>query len=403
MHIIIVGAGLGGLSAAALLLKAGHRVKVLEQSAQLGEVGAGIQVSANAMKVLEHLGVRAWVEPLAVRPQAFEFRRFDNGDLLHTIPLGAAHEERHGSPYFQLHRSDLHAALVRAVQALDASAIELGVRVTGLKEQGGQVEVSIEEASGTGRSRTESCDLVVGADGIRSVVREHLGLVDRPTPTGQVAWRCTVPTERVPPELRTDVVSTVWCGPANHAVTYYLRAGSLINFVGCVESEADEESWTARRPWAELDAQYQGWHPMVRAIIEQADREGCFRWTLRYREPPMRWSSDRVTLLGDSAHATLPYMAQGAAMAIEDGAILQRCLALNEPLPECLRRYESLRRPRTARVVRESSEMGELYHIGDAATMRQAFAERNIAASRNGWLYPFNPMSAPLDPAAVAN
>ena len=401
MHIIIVGAGLGGLSAAALLLEAGHRVRVLEQSSQLGEVGAGIQVSANAMKVLEHLGVRALVEPLAVRPQAFEFRRFDNGDLLHTIPLGTAHEERHGSPYFQLHRSDLHAALVRTVQALDPSAIELGARVMGLQEKDGQVAVSIESASGL--RRTEHGDLVVGADGIRSVVREHLGLVDRPTPTGQVAWRCTVPTERVPPHLRTDVVSTVWCGPANHAVTYYLRSGSLINFVGCVESDADEESWTARRPWAELDAQYQGWHPMVRAIIEQADREGCFRWTLRYREPPTCWGSDCVTLLGDSAHATLPYMAQGAAMAIEDGAILQRCLALPEPLPHRLRRYELLRRPRTARVVRESSEMGELYHIGDAATMRRAFAERNIAASRNGWLYPFNPMSAPLDPSAVVN
>lgn len=395
MHIVIVGAGLGGLAAAALLLRAGHSVRVLEQSAQLGEVGAGIQVSANAMKVLEHLGVRPLVEPQAVRPQAFEFRRYDSGDLLHRLPLGDAHEQRHGSPYFQLHRSDLHAALVRTVQALDPRAIELGARVTGLREAGSGVALTLESASGSGR--VIECDLVVGADGIRSVVREHLGLIDAPTPTGQVAWRCTVPTERIAPSLRTDIVSTVWCGPANHAVTYYLRGGALINFVGCVESDVGEESWTARRPWAEMEADYRGWHPKVRAIIEQADREGCFRWTLRYREPPLRWSSDRVTLLGDSAHATLPYMAQGAAMAIEDGAILQRCLALDEPLAQRLHRYEALRRPRTARVVRESSEMGELYHIGDAQTMREAFEQRNIAASRNGWLYPYDPMTAPLD------
>jgi salicylate hydroxylase len=402
VRIAIVGAGLGGLSAAALLIRAGHQVKVLEQSAELGEVGAGIQVSANAMKVLEHLGVRARVEPLAVRPLSFEFRRFDNGDLLHTIPLGDSHEQRHGSPYFQLHRSDLHAALVATVRELDPMAIELGVRVTRLQEHPGGVSVALEPSAAQPTAPPTAqqhlnVDLVVGADGIRSVVREHLGLVDRPTPTGQVAWRCTVPTALVPPELRTALVSTIWCGPANHAVTYYLRTGELINFVGCVESDAGEESWTDRRPWSELDADYQGWHPMVRAVIDRADRQGCFRWSLRYREPPLRWSSDRVTLLGDSAHATLPYMAQGAAMAIEDGAVLQRCLDLPDSLSECLKRYESLRRPRTARVVRESAEMGELYHIGDAKTMREAFEQRNIAASRNGWLYPYNPMTAALE------
>jgi salicylate hydroxylase len=173
---------------------------------------------------------------------------------------------------------------------------------------------------------------------------------------------------------------------------YYLRGGRVLNFVGCVERADEEESWTTRRPWAELDADYRGWHPMVRAVIDTVDRDQCFRWALNNREPSLQWSRGHCTLLGDAVHATLPYMAQGAAMAIEDAAVLARALALEGPLAERLRRFEQHRAPRTARVVHESSEMGELYHISDAAQMRQAFHDRNIARSRNEWLYPYDPL-----------
>jgi len=176
----------------------------------------------------------------------------------------------------------------------------------------------------------------------------------------------------------------------------------VTNFVGCVERAWEEESWTAIRPWDELDADYQGWHPMVRAVVERVDRDQCFRWALNNREPSLRWSSERITMLGDAVHATLPYMAQGAAMAIEDAAVLAR--VLDEPgadgqpltLPQRLRRFQAHRAPRTARVVRESTEMGELYHITDAQAMRDAFVARDIARSRNGWLYPYDPWQAPL-------
>ncbi|MBL8345437.1 MAG: FAD-dependent monooxygenase, partial [Rubrivivax sp.] len=264
MDIAIIGAGLGGLAAAAALLQQGHRVRVYEQSPQLAEVGAGIQMSANVMKVLDRLGLRAGLEPVAVRPKAFEFRRFDSGEMLHRLPLGEAHEQRHGAPYFQLHRADLHGALRRAVLALDPQVLVLSARATDIEEgvgAGGEgVQVTFDQGDPV------RAELVVGADGIKSVVRQHvlaeLG-TDRPLFTGQVAWRLTVPTERIPEALRTDLVSTIWCGPRNHAVTYYLRAGALLNFVGCVERGWEEESWTARRPWEELDADYQGWHPMV--------------------------------------------------------------------------------------------------------------------------------------------
>jgi len=390
LDIVIVGAGLGGLTAAATLLRQGHRVRIAEQASSLSEVGAGIQMSANAMKVLDRLGLRATLEPHAVRPKAFEFRRFNDGELLHRLPLGEPHEQRHGAPYFQLHRHDLHDALRATVQALDAQALVLDARAIALHEAVDAATVSFE------RGDPWRADLVVGADGIKSIVRRHTVGLDDPVFTGQVAWRCTVPIERVAPSLRTDLVSTVWCGPRNHAVTYYLRGGQLLNFVGCVEREADEESWTTRRPWHELDDDYVGWHPMVRAVIDAVDRDQCFRWALNRRTPIERWSSARTTLLGDAVHATLPYMAQGAAMAIEDAAVLSRALELDVPLDEQLVTYHRHRGPRTARVIRESDEMGELYHIADAVTMRQAFVDRDIARSRNEWLYPYDPWSVPL-------
>ena len=390
MNVLIVGAGIGGLTAAAFLLKKGHSVRVFEQAPHLGEVGAGIQISANAMKALDELGIRPFIEPQAVRPKAFEFRRFNDGELLHTIPLGEAHEHNHGKPYFQTHRADLHAALVRAVQHMAPSAIEVNAKVTHVQEHGFGASLYFDDG------RTETADLIIGADGIKSVVRQFVIGSDEPHFTGQVAWRCTVPISRIAPALRTDLVSTIWCGPKNHAVTYYLRNGELLNFVGCVERDDRDESWTARRPWEELNADYAGWHPMVRAVVDNVDKDQCFRWALNNRIPSMRWSTSKVTMLGDAVHATLPYMAQGAAMAIEDGAVLARALDLDLPLADRLKAYETHRAPRTARVVNESTEMSELYHISNAEEMRRAFQERNIARSRNEWLYPYDPLTAAL-------
>ena len=390
MNILIVGAGIGGLTAAARLLQRGHRVRVFEQARQLGEIGAGIQMSANAVKVLNAIGLADELEASGVKPKAFEFRRFDSGELLHTIPLGEPHRLRHGAAYYQMHRGDLHAALTAAVRRLDPQALQTDARVVSVKEDEAGAEIGFEhQASVRG-------ELVIGADGIKSVVRQHVLGADRPVFTGQVVWRVIVPVDRIAPELRTDIVSTIWCGPGNHGVMYYLRRGTLLNFVGCLARPWEEESWTASRPWAELDADYRGWHPKVRAVIDSADRDQCFRWALNSRVPAVVWSSPRVTMLGDAVHSTLPYMAQGAAMAIEDAAVLDRALDLGLPLAQALRVYEQHRAPRTARVVRESSEMGELYQISDAAAMRQAFHDRDIARSRNEWLYPYDPLNVSL-------
>lgn len=394
MDIAIVGAGLGGLSAAASLLKRGHRVRVYEQAARLGEVGAGVQISANASKVLREIGLEPELERIAVQPKAFEFRRYDSGELLHRLPLGDAHRQQHGAPYFQVYRVDLHRMLVEAVRNLDADAIELNSRAVAVKESANAVTVEFESRAAV------HADLLIGADGIKSVVRRQVLGADKPEFTGQVAWRLTIPIDRIAPGLRPDVVSTVWCGPRNHATMYYICSGSLLNFAGCVERPWEEESWITRRPWTELDEDYAGWHPMVRAVIEAADKDQCFRWALNNRAPVTRWATARTALLGDAVHPTLPYMAQGAALAIEDAAVLARAVSADQPLAQALKTYESHRAQRAARVVRESTEMGELYHIVDAAEMRQAFVSRNIAASRNGWLYPYDPLKAPLETPA---
>lgn len=396
MDILIVGAGIGGLTAAIRLVQRGHRVRVLEQAKVLGEVGAGIQMSANAVKVLQAVGVEPALEATGVKPKAFEFRRFNTGDLLHRIPLGEAHRERHGAAYYQMHRRDLHDALVQALRAVAPDAVRLDAAVRQVHEDTTAAEVELVNGE---RLRAE---LVVGADGVKSVVRQHVLGADKPVFTGQVVWRVLVPVERIAQALRTDVVSTIWCGPHNHGVMYYLRGGQLINFVGCVARPWEEESWTSARPWSELDQDYAGWHPMVRAVVEAADRDQCYRWALNTRVPAMVWSTNRVTMLGDAVHSTLPYMAQGAAMAIEDAGVLARALELDLPLAQQLRVYEQHRAPRTRRVVEESTEMGQLYQIDNADAMRQAFHDRNIAKTRNEWLYPYDPMTVPLQPGSAA-
>jgi salicylate hydroxylase len=389
-RILIAGAGLGGLAAAACLMKRGFRVRLFEQAPQLGEVGAGIQQSANSVRVLYDLGLRAELEKVAVKPRDYEFRRFDTGELLHKIPFAQAHERSHGAPYYHLHRADLHRILVDKVLSMDPGCITLNARVTGFAEGRGGVTLKLADGSSV------KGDALVGADGIKSAVRSQIVGETPATYTGYVAWRLTVARERLPADLM-ELVGAVWCGPQNHCVVYWLRRGEVLNFVGCPEHAGwDDESWTQRRPWEELKADYAGWHPKIQAILDSADRNECYRWALNDRKPIRDWSTERATLLGDAAHPTLPFLAQGACLAIEDGAVLARALEAAGSVPEALQLYQRSRVERCARVVTESSEHGGLYHIVDAEEMKQAFAARNIARERAQWLYNYDPLTVPL-------
>ncbi|TFY99972.1 FAD-dependent monooxygenase [Ramlibacter rhizophilus] len=390
MKVIIAGAGLGGLTAAACLLQRGVSVRVYEQARVLGEIGAGVQSSANAVKVLDSLGLREALDRVAVRPKAFEFRRWDSAALMHRIPLGEQHEAQHGAPYFHIHRADLHELLVRKVRSLDADAIVLEAKAQRFEESADSVTLHLEDG------RRVSGDVLVGADGIRSAIREQILGQTPVSYTGDVAWRAVVPVERLPPDIM-DRVSTVWCGPKKHAVMYYLRSGALMNFVGLVEhAQPEGESWTQKRPWEDLKADYAGWHPTIQTVIDAIDRDACFRYALNDRTPVAGWSTQRATLLGDAAHPTLPYIASGAAMAIEDAGVLARCLAESASVPGALARYEHARTERTARVVRESTASRGLYRIESEEAMREAFRQKDLTRSRAEWLYSYDPVTVAL-------
>jgi salicylate hydroxylase len=389
--ILIAGAGLGGLAAACCLAKAGHRVEVYEQAPALGEIGAGIQISANGMHVLNHLGVGEQVAKVGVRPGAYVFRLYDTGEEIQRFSLSDEHERLHRAPYTQLHRADLHEILAARARAFDPDIVHLDRRVTEFRENADGVELRFLDGT------TAQGDLLIGADGLKSAVRSQMMGEVPATYTGDCAWRIVVPVDRLPKGLLEPVMS-VFMGPGGHAVCYYLRAGALLNFVGLIETEiVSEESWTVKFPWENLKADFAGWHPIIQTVIDAADRDQCYRWSLHNRPPIMNWSTDRATLLGDAAHPTLPYLAQGAVMAIEDGAVLMRALDQAPSVKEALQLYQRNRVDRTARIVRQSSDNRRLFHLHSAAEMRAAFASRNEGADRNTWLYSYNPLTVRLD------
>ncbi|HWI35854.1 MAG TPA: FAD-dependent monooxygenase [Burkholderiales bacterium] len=384
-RILIAGAGIGGLTAAACLIKAGHDVQIFEQAPQLTEVGAGIQMSANAMHVLNDLGFGDAISAMAVRPEAYVFRLHDTGEVISQFALAGEHLKLHRAPYNQLHRADFQQLLAGKVR----NVIRLDSRVTGFEETPAEVRVRL--ASG----ETVRGDLLIGADGVKSAVRAQIAGAAQPVYTGDAAWRLTIPTQKLPRDFMPPVMS-VWMGPGAHVVCYYLRAGALLNFVGLVETdEVSEESWTARFPWEKLKADFAGWHRDIQTIVDLAERNECYRWSLFYRPPISNWSTRRATLLGDSVHATLPYLAQGAAMAIEDGAVLTRALEMAD-VPEALQIYQRNRVQRTTRIVEGSSGNRTLFHMRDQQALRQAFAKRDEGAARNAWLYSYNPLTVPL-------
>jgi len=390
-RILIAGAGIGGLTAAACLIKAGHHVRLFEQAPQLAEVGAGIQMSANAMHVLNHLGLGPAIARIGVRPQAYVFKLFDTGEVIQRFALSEEHERRNGAPYYQMHRADLHDLLAAKVRELDPSAIHLNHKVVGFRENPDGVELQLVDG------KTASGDLLIGADGLKSVVRQQIAGNVPATYTGDAAWRVTLPAARVPPGV-VDQVMSVWMGPGGHFIAYYIRGGgALLNFVGLIETEeVSEESWTAKFPWTRFKSDFVGWHPDVQTLIDAADRDECYRWSLFMRPPIANWSTPRVTLLGDAAHPTLPYLAQGAAMAIEDGVVLTRALATAGSIGDALQLYQRNRIGRTSRIVEQSSANRSLFHMRDTDEIRAHFATRDEGAERNVWLYSYNPLTVPL-------
>ncbi len=360
MHLGIAGAGIGGLTLALACHQAGLRnITLYEQATEPEALGAGVQLSPNATRVLGALGLGAALKAIAFYPDAVHLRTWRAGYQLAMRPLGQFSELRYGAPYYHVHRGDLHGLLMEQARSRSGITLRTGVvcRGAGEDDEGPWLEVDGERVRH---------DAVVGCDGIRSVVRQSLFQHSEPRFTGHVAWRGMVPRERLPARL-IPPSATVWLGPGRHFVHYYVRRGELVNFVGVVETGRwTEESWSTPGDPAELARDFAGWHPMVRTLIEAAD--GVYKWALYDHEPLPAWSRGSITLLGDACHPMLPYLAQGAAMAIEDAWVLSRMLDRWEDHPaEGLTEYERYRRPRATKVQRSSREQGEMFHLPEGS------------------------------------
>jgi 6-hydroxynicotinate 3-monooxygenase len=342
LSVAIIGAGMGGLAAAAALRRMGIAATVYEQAAQFARLGAGIQIGCNAMKVLREFGLEDELRRQAFYPRSWNNKEHDTGEVRFDMTFGEAAEAKYGAPYLLAHRGDLHAALASAVPA---ETIRLDHRLIGL-DTAADGAVSLSFANGV----QVQADAVIAADGVHSFVKEQLFGRDKPNFTGRIAYRTVYPASLLEGYAIDDC--TKWWGPDRHIVIYYVKPDrSEVYFVTSQpEPGFSVESWSAMGDVNELRAAFEGFHPQVQRVL--AACPSVHKWALVDRDPLPRWSEGNITLLGDACHPMTPYMAQGAAMAIEDAAVLSRCLAgvERDGVAAAFRRFEAVRKPRTSRV-----------------------------------------------------
>ena len=394
--VFVAGAGIGGLTAALALAKSGFRVVILEKAERLEEAGAGLQLSPNASRVLTDLGLQSRLAARALVPEAISMVSAHAGGEIARLPLGEAASARAGAPYWVIHRADLQAALQAAVG--DNPDVELRL--------GCQFEDAIPHAKGlivvqrSGMTRRQDVALaLVGADGIWSAVRNHLFPKVQPQFSGLIAWRGTLEATQLPREFTSRRVQ-LWMGPDAHLVTYPISNGRRINVVAIVPGTWNRPGWSAPGNVTEIKNAFAPllWPPTTRMLIGAVDE--WRRWALFTVTGLGQWSKGAAALLGDAAHAMLPFAAQGAAMAIEDAAVLAKCLAESDrddssAIVAAMQRYARQRQPRVARVQRAARQAGWIYHLaGPLAsardlTIKMMGAERVLA--RQDWIYDWRP------------
>jgi salicylate hydroxylase len=389
MRVLIAGGGIGGLAAALALIRKGCEVEVYEQAPELKEVGAGLQLSPNGTRVLYALGVGEELRALSCEAEGKEIRIWNTGECWKLFDLGAVAIERYGFPYFTVYRPDLLSVLAHAVQRERPGAIRLGSKAVGFTQDKDRVALHLESG------KTAHGDVLVGADGVHSRIRQTLFGADRPTFTGLIAWRGVIPMEKLPRHM-ARMVGTNWVGPGGHVVHYPLRGGEVMNFVYALErSDWQIESWSARGTQEELLNDVKGWHEDVQTLVRNIPTP--FKWALMVRAPMERWRVGHVTLLGDACHSMLPFLGQGANSAIEDGFILARALTeLDSDIQGKLERYESARRERTRRAVEGSADNIHRFHnraLADPVKAREHVSREwagEPIAERYEWIFRYD-------------
>ncbi|GAA0484362.1 FAD-dependent monooxygenase [Parasphingorhabdus litoris] len=388
MKAVIVGGGIGGLNAALCFNHFGWDVEILEQASQLEEVGAGIQISPNGMQVLRALEIDKPIASTSFIPRATQFRMGQSGRVIMTQDMGERLEKKWGAPYLHVHRADLVSVMADMLDARCPGSVRLGTTVTGYGQDDQKAWAKLDD------NTTVEGDIIVGADGIKSIIRTQMLGPENPRFTGNVAWRAVVPVAKLDRNMPLPVAS-VWLGDGKHAVTYLLRGGALANLVGVVERDDwHQESWTEQGTREQAMADFADWHPTITTLLEQADQH--YRWALFDRDPLDQWVDGRAVLVGDAAHPMLPFMAQGAVQAMEDGYVLARNLTEHDNHETALHQFFNARRDRTATVQKAARRNMEIFHQRTASGKLSTYGSMWLADKMPGqeafdaqmaWLY----------------
>ncbi len=385
LPVLVAGGGIGGLAAALALARQGFRVKVLEQSPEIGEIGAGMQLGPNAFHAFDALGVGEQARKRAVYTDFMVMHDALDEYQVGKIPTGEAFRQRFGNPYAVIHRADAHLSLLEGVQASDRVVFQTSTRVVHIEQDAQGVTVQDQHGN---RHRGVA---LIGADGVKSVVR-HAHVGDEARVTGHVVYRAVVDKADFPEDLQWNAAS-IWVGPNCHLVHYPLRGGEQYNVVVTFHSRQQEEWGVTEGSKAEVQSYFQGICPKARQLIDLP--RSWKRWATADREPIGQWSFGRVTLLGDAAHPTTQYMAQGACMAIEDAVTLGEALrATGNDFEKAFDLYQRSRVARTARIVLSSREMGRIYHASGVERLVRNELWKGRSAERfydaMEWLYGWN-------------
>jgi len=387
-RVVIAGGGIGGLAAAIALLQRGMDVEVYEQADELREFGAGIQISPNGNRVLHSLGVFEGLKALSCNASSKEIRLWNSGRTWKLFELGDAAVQKYGFPYMTVFRPDLLRLLGQEVQRLKPDAIHLSARTVGAWQDADSVQLELADG------RIVRGDVLVGADGVHSKIRQALFGADDIRFSGMVAWRTLIPMQALPPEFSRSVAVN-WIGAGGHLVHYPVQGGKLMNFVGTLEgSRWSGAPWSAPATRDECVAAFEGWHQDIHTMLAQAP--GVTKWALCGRHNLDRWTQGRATLLGDACHPTLPFLAQGAVHTLEDALVLARCLQKYDDVGLGLSRYDEARRPRAYRMMQGAAENTSRFHnpaLAQSDTAEAFVAKEWQAAAisdRYDWLFQYD-------------